>query len=91
MSHLRRAGRKSQTRLYVSRLWRLGRKTSGWLQVFVVRPEGRYPQAKLPMPKVLAVRLACAPQNELVKIDLGRQREYNPAPCTAASESESRH
>jgi hypothetical protein len=72
VSHLRRAGRKSQTRLYVSRLWRLGRKASGWLQVFVVRPDGRYPQAKLPLPKVLAVRLACAPRNELVKINLGR-------------------
>ncbi len=62
MSGLRRAGRESQTRLYVSRLWGLGRKTSGWLQVSVLRPHGWYPRAKLPMPKVLALRLTRTPR-----------------------------
>jgi hypothetical protein len=58
LSNLRRARRKSQTRLYVSWLWSLGRQSSGRLQVFTVRPNGGYSRTELPMSKVLAVRLA---------------------------------
>lgn len=68
MPHLRRTGWESQTRLYVSRLWGLGRKTSGRLQVSVVRPHRGDPRGNLSMSKVLAVRLARALPNGLVSV-----------------------
>jgi len=49
---LRRAGRATQTRLYVSRLWWLGRETSRWLQMSAVRSHRWHTPAKLPMSNV---------------------------------------